>query len=357
MRRFPLCLGHMLWGVALAACASFLTSGLSSAEAKPAARRERIILSYNSANRPPWTAQELLPYVAYVRPDGAPEGWFFDAFLLLGLNAASGRGLCPGFGDPSTREDWVWYLEQRLFGSGHHLAELDRAVALAKEQLGDRDHRVRVIIAVPYPDARQMQFGEIGGNPVSFATAAGRARAVQWYLSQVSQRWARAHFRHLVLGGFYWIHEEVPSEDEELIPQVAALVRKQLLPLYWIPWFGARGAGEWWRCGFTIAIQQPNYFFFDVPPERLREAAEFASTHGMGVELELDGRILTSADHRARYRRYLDAGVELGFMGNAILAWYEDSALLRAAHAREPAVRAFYDDTYAFARGQYRPQP
>jgi hypothetical protein len=339
--------------MALLACAALLMAA-GPAEAASAPRRERIILSYNNADRPLWTAEDLLPYVAYLKPDGSPQGWFFDTFLLLGLNAASGHGLCPGFGGPSTREDWTWYLEQRLFGPDHHLAALDRAVGLAQQRLGDRTHRVRVIIAIPYPDPRQTQFGDLEGEPISFATSALRARAVQWYLSQVTSRWTRAHFQHLVLGGFYWIHEEVPTEDEELLPQVAALCRKQLLPLYWIPWFGAQGAGDWARYGFAVALQQPNYFFYDVPPERLKEAAEFARAHGMGVELELDQRILTSPDHRARYRRYLNAGVEFGFQDNPLLAWYEDSALLLSSRSPDPEVRAFYDDTYAFAMGNYR---
>lgn len=349
--------GRKRWSLLLLACASlFLPLAPERArgeEQQKSVTPQRIILTYNSANRAPWKVEELVPYVAHLTPEGRPDSWFFDTVLVLGLNAPSGRGLCPGFGAPSTVEDWQWYLAHRLFGEEGELVALDRAVAQVGKSLNAPSHRVRVIIAIPYPDPKCEVFGEVEGKLVSLATTEGRLAAVDWYLTQVAQGWTRGHFAHLTLAGYYWIHEEVPAEDEALLPQVAARSRARLLPLYWIPWFGARGAGEWRRWGFSYALQQPNYFFYEVGPERLREAADFARAHGMGVELELDQRLLTSPDHRARYRRYLDAGVEFGFMQNPLLAWYDDSALLLASRASDPEVRSFYDDSYAFTRGAY----
>lgn len=314
----------------------------------------RMILLYNSGGMPAWTGDRLRYYVTHVNANGAPDGWFFDTFLYLALAAESQRGLEPNYGNgPSRAEDWRWYLDQRLFGSDSDLAELERAVAAAGKQLGDETHTVRVIIAIPYPDSRATNFGSLDGPALDFSRNEDRATAVKWYLRQVAQRWTASHFEHLRLGGFYWLREEVPEGDKALVKMASGLVAHQLLPFYWIPYYGSAGWDQWRELGFDVAIQQPNYFFYDVPRERIQQAAEFAWDHRMGVEIELDRRVINSQERHDRYRRYLQGGVEQGYQRASTLAWYDDYALMECARAQDPAARRLYDETYDFVRGVY----
>lgn len=317
----------------------------------------RVILVYDTPGGAPWTAERLRYYIAHVRPDGTADGWFFDTVLFLALASDSQRSFCPGFGNEQARaEDWLWYLDQRLFGGNCDLAALEEATRQVCAELRDPRRTVRVIIVIPYPDEKSTDFGSPEGRPLDLSRGEDRVAAVRWYMREVAQRWSASNFEHLRLVGFYWVHEAAPEGDRVLLEQVYSLMGKHLLPLYWIPYFGASGNQDWDDLGFDIAIQQPNYYFYDVPPERLREAAALARRHGMGVELELDRRVLTSPERRARYQLYLEAGGEQGYQDANLLAWYDDMALLEAARSADPEVRRVYEDTYAFVRGARRPQ-
>ena len=102
---------------------------------------------------------------------------------------------------------------------------------------------------------------------------------------------------------------------------------------------------------------QPNYFFSQqTPPERLAMAARRAQIVVAGMELELDGRAMSTPGFDQRYLAYLDAGVKYGFMSDTLLAYYEGGgALAKCAFATEPVARELYDRTYQFVKGTYRP--
>ena len=334
-------------------------------------RRSRIILIYGSGGMPAWSADRLRYYVAHVTPEGKADGWFFDTVLFLALAADSQRGFDPGYGNgPSQAEDWRWYLDQRLFGGNPaaaaarpersrgeqrrslgEAAELEQAVRIAGKELGEPGQVVRVIIGIPYPDPRAGEFGELDGRKLDFSLPEDRAAAVKWYMRETARRWSASSFDHLRLAGFYWIREEVSEQDRPLLKLVASLAGDQLVPLYWIPYYNSPGRDQWRQLGFDIAIQQPNYYFYDVPQERLRDAAQLAWGGRMGVELELDRRVLQSEERRQRYQSYLEAGVQYGFQQASTLAWYDDTALLECARSQDPAVRRVYDLTCAFVRG------
>jgi len=367
-RRFT----HAVWIVVLASallCANAgLRSGAASARWKPeigtpqwwdtdgrGVNPSRIILLYNSGSMPAWTSNRLRYYIAHIKPDGAPDAWFFNTVLILALTAESQRGFEPNHGNgPATAEDWRHYLDQRLFGGLSELAELEKAVQETGRQLGDRRRTVRVVIGIPYPDPRATAFGRLDDQPLDLSREEDRAAAVRWYVRQVSRRWTAGHFERLRLAGFYWVREEVPDQDQALLKQASRLVANQLLPFYWIPYFGSEGSNRWRELGFDIAIQQPNYFFYEVPPERIEEAATFARQHFMGIEMEMDRRVISSEEKRARYRRYLEGGVETGYLHSGVLAWYDDTALLECGRSQETSIRKVYDDTYRFVTGQYR---
>jgi len=315
----------------------------------------RIILLYNSGGMPAWTADRLKYYVAHVNADGVPDDWFFDTVLILALTGESQRSFEPNYGNgPGLAEDWRYYLDNRLFGGLSEMAELEKAVDATSKALSDPAHTIRVVIGIPYPDPRATQFGDLDGKSLDFSRCEDRAAAVRWYLREVSRRWTSSHFEHLRLAGFYWVREEAPEPDRPLLKLVSNLVGSQLLPFYWIPYFGSEGGSKWRELGFDIAIQQPNYFFYEVPPERIREAAKFAFDQRMGVEMEMDRRVTKSDERRERYLRYLDGGVDIGYLHSGILAWYDDFALLECGQSKDLALRKVYDETHRFVTGRYR---
>ena len=317
----------------------------------------RIILLYNSGGMPAWTVDRLRYYISHVTADGTPDHWFFDTVLVLALTGESQRSFEPNYGKgPALAEDWQQYLDGRLFSGLSELAALEKAVHEANARLGGSSHVVRVIISIPYPDPRATDFGTVEGKALNFSRAEDRAEAVRWYLREVSRRWSASQFEHLRLGGFYWVREEVPASDDNLLKLVSGLVGRQLLPFYWIPYFGSEGSRKWQELGFDVAIQQPNYFFYDVPPERIDEAARFAREHRMGVEIEMDRRVVSSPERRERYESYLNGGVDQGYLYSGTLAWYDDAALLECGQSKDPAVRRLYDATYRFVSGKYRKQ-
>lgn len=318
--------------------------------AQDSLRPERIMLVYNSGTAANLTVDGLLPYVAHRTFAHAIDDWFFDSFLLIALTAPSGRGFCPGYGEGRSQlTDWIDHLDDRLFGGTSDLANLNRAVDLASKVLHDEKHQVRVIIGIPYPDPESRRFGTLAGRELDLSRDGDRERAVAWYIAEISRRWRLAGFPHLRLNGVYWTHEEVREQDRMLVSRAASSAHAYGLRLYWIPWFGAQGAAQWRQLGFDVAVQQPNHYFQDSGPERLREAAAFALSHDMGIEFELDRRVLESEPHRERYMRYLDAGFEHGLRDDSVVAWYDDGALLACAESGGGA-RRIYDSTYGFVR-------
>lgn len=72
----------------------------------------------------------------------------------------------------------------------------------------------------------------------------------------------------------------------------------------------------------------------------------------MCVELEIGG---IKPDDIERYKCYLDAGAETGYM-NTIKMYYQGGVpgeFYRSFISDDPLVRSVYDDTYLFAKEKY----
>lgn len=323
-----------------------------------------------------WLVGEALPYVAYApRQDPRKleiprwEDWFFDAFLFLALYSPDGKqyGSTARGGEPATWRDWLGFLD-RLFTPNQQLDAFEQAVARAKQTIDDPGYRAKVVVMIPYPIPSVLDFGDVDGSGRSLSFAAypqgreaqrkARFAAIEAYVGELERRWRERNFEHLELVGLYWLAEELNGyEDLRLVQDVSQLLGEKGLKLFWIPHFGASGWARWEEAGFDVAIYQPNYMFNDsVPLSRLREAAEGARRYGMGVEIEADATVLTSADRRERYLAYLRTGAELGFMTTSIHAYYQERrVLLEAWISTDPAVRGLYDATYAYVKGVYEP--
>jgi hypothetical protein len=318
----------------------------------------RIILIYNGQGHRKWQKDDFKPLLAHTTRSGTPLSPLFDTFLVLPLRLDNGRAFGPSFGKaPAAMADVVAYRDERLFGGDDQLRKLDRAVAEVATALHAPAMRRKVILALPYPDPAQRDFGAVAAGKLSLdlSRAADRLAMVEWYLKTARQRWNSAGFQHLDLIGWYWIHEQTDGEDGDLLKEVGRAVDADGGKFFWIPWFKAPGSDHWEDFGFDAAIQQPNYFFpkYKGTDVRLHDAAERAREYEMGMEIELDGRAITSPESRRRYWHYLRVGREEGFQTKSVLAWYMGpDALIQAAASPDPEIRAIYDATADFLAGK-----
>ncbi len=334
---------------------ALLFSGDWRAAASPI---DRVVLIYNGQTHKKWPSDDFDPYVSYLRQAGKPMGWLFHTFLFLPLVAKSGNCYYPGFSPtPSNQEDWRWYLDEKLFGGENDLANLEASINRMQRELGGGYHTDNVVIAIPYPDTRQVKFdaGIDGVSPLNFSQPIDRRNAVRWYVQAVIRRWKKAGFHHLHLSGFYWLNEDAPGGDKELLQKTGEYIRHSRLGFYWIPYFHAEGARDWRQLGFNYAFYQPNFFFNKLPISRIEEAATFARKHRMGMEIECDGRFFQSDIYRRRFCDYLNGGIMYGYMRRGGCALYEGGgALLEAYRSHNPIDHALYDETALFFLQRYK---
>jgi len=331
-----------------------------------------IMLVYAGSNQ--WHRENFLPYVAYVDREGKPRDWFYDAYLFLMYGGApSGHAYIDG---ETNRKDWDFYLDEE-FAPGREFEALDKTVELAARQMGAKPRTVPVIVMIPYPSAKQKDFGDVDGDGVTENLGAdeGRRKVVAWFLRAFGERWEKAGFRHLKLWGFYWMNEGIAPPDEAIVKVTAQEIHALGYKFHWIPWFNAPGVEKWRELGFDLTIMQPNYAFIPasgtrrVPDEnRLTTAANMCRRLGMGIEMELnmgidmDANKLALVDPRDRVnlRLYLDHGDDAldGYQDGAVRAYYQGyNAIAGLCYSSDPALRQFYDDLYLFHEGTYKRRP
>ncbi|WP_020578740.1 DUF4855 domain-containing protein [Actinopolymorpha alba] len=321
---------------------------------------------YYESGKGNWTKDRIIPYLAYVDTSGRPVEPLFDGVLYLGLRTPDGRDF--GSGD-TTLSDWNWYLD-KTFAAHGDLTALNEAAKEVANGLGKPRLRTKVVLMIPDPGEWLTDFGDVDGDGVSEnvnEASVGRDRAianrekiVRWWIDTVQKRWASAGYSHLQLSGLYWLSEQISTSASgpETLRRVTTAVHDNGFKLFWIPHFLAYKSHLWSVVGIDAAAFQPNYFFEEMSAERIDDASSIAKRYGMGVELEFDERMLTDDVFRNRYIRYLNGGVEYGYMKNAFLAYYQgNDAVLQAAYSSDPRQRVLYDWLHEFVRGTYRPQP
>lgn len=303
-------------------------------------------------------ADDFIPLVAYVDTRGQIKGRMFDTIQFM-----------PYTGIPCTKDSWESYLED-LFTPGQQLHALDEAMRRFNSEIFGVE-RQQVILALPYPDSKQEEFGslEAEGTPLSFSpntvgsqkALQNRLQAVKWYYGKLMEKWNQAGFTNLSIGGIYWYKESVDptiTGEVELVQSVSRLVDAYGHNFIWIPYFSAPGFETWKDLGFTHAFLQPNYYATQDPPEdRMDRAAEMAQRYGMGIELELDNRVLTSRYYYDLFYKELNRAVELGMNGDTSNAYYAGFAqtLLDAKSSEVPLIRKVYDDLYRWINEKYYP--
>lgn len=323
-----------------------------------AAGMRDIMLAYMRPDR--WSAQDFLPYVAWLDHEDVPRDWFFDSFLFLMYGGApSGGSYMDG---TANLDDWRFYLDL-LFAEDRCLAGLERCTADVGARLGQPERILPVIIMIPYLKRDMEQFGAPGGAPLDPTQDADRAAACTWLVDEVLRRWAQRDFPHLRLWGFYWMYEGIGAWDEALVRTVAGAVHERGMGLHWIPWFRAAGHDRWRALGFDFAIMQPNYAFRPLPrgllvtdEDRLSHNANLSREAGLGVEMEMGSRVLDDLGHRLNLQLYLNHGVDEldGYMNESVRAWYHPSDIIAVLQRSErPDLNRLYDDLYRFHIGAY----
>jgi len=272
-----------------------------------------------------------------------PVSWMFGGAIFLNLYAASGRYFATWMGGvPADGGDWTEYLDS-LFVPGGALSRLDSAVTLQSVPLGPRTAPFRVSIMIPYPDpaAGGVTFA---GTTYDFGGTAGRTAAAAAYVGDVIRRFRSAGFRQLQLDGFYWLFEEAPVSDFDVIRQVAANVHTSGLRLLWIPFYAALNWDRWQDLGFDAAWLQPNYFFDPgLPTTRLDSAATRAENNGMGMEIEFDGRMFVDSQYTGRLAPYLSTlTVQAALRAREIAVYDGPGAILRLTWPRQPSEAVLY---------------
>ena len=321
--------------------------------------RHLCLIYHGQKRRVAWTMEAILPYVAYIDEKRRPVDGLFDSFLFMEFATDQGASLCHEGEDKGdarpTAADWKW-LAEAWFRPTTGLVGLEKAVTHAGKILGQPDHTANVVISLPIPRSSLKQFGPLPGQQkqLDFSNQADRRQALTWHIEEVLARWKHGDYPHLRLLGFYWTAESTLPEDNDLIRWTSQSLHSRQLKLYWIPYLGAEGFSGWRERGLDAVLLQPGYFFAPSPePHRLLSAAKQAKRQGWGLEVEVDTRALSSADLRDRFRDYLDAGVEYGWMNDSVVGWYEGGDGIKLFAETPGAGRELYTDVYRFIKKKY----
>lgn len=305
-----------------------------------------VLIYAGASNRPAWTPDQLQPYISYRTSKTGKEEWLFDGFLFLEFKDGHGKQFEPGWKQsPARKEEWQWLLN-RFFEPGHAIPALELACAETEQRIGKPLRPRQVVITLPEPDHTQTNWGEVNGQKLVFTNPTDRVTACQWYVQTTLEKWKKLAPKHLELAGFYWLAEGAPQNRNGILPEVGNYIRSQGHRFFWIPYWKSANSGNWKELGFDVAYQQPNYFFHpELPPSRLQEACDFGREHGMGMEMELDGRLTTDAEKFApRFDSYLEAFERNGVKNTSAIAYYEGGGILiRLAHTEKPEARKYYD--------------
>ena len=292
--------------------------------------RDLALIYQGGAHRIDWTEDQFEPYVTHKFADGT-EDWIFDGYLFLEFKDGRGAQLSPGYDSiNATRKVWEWYLD-RIFEEGKSLDALNKVIAKKKEQLGDPGFKHKVALTAIVPLKGQTDWGELNGKALDFNNVEDQIAAEQWFLDQLTDRFAAGNYENLDLYGIYWIDEDMVHTND-FPKQVKDYVHSKGLDFLWIPYFNAPGAERWKELGFDIAYQQPNHFFNDaIPDSRLDDAVKFALAHNMGMEFEADENALsqdTVQPRRNRMLAYIEAYERNGVYEKSPLAYYTGSHML-----------------------------
>ena len=307
---------------------------------------DMVLIYQGGTQRSAWAPGEFAPYVSAVDPRDHKEKWLFDGFLFIEYVTGKQHAFEEGLNlPPADKQDWQDLLA-RNFEPGQGLAALEQTCAETKKRIGPPLRARQVVLTLPEPIEGATNWGELDGRKLSFSLPADRVAAGEWQIDHALKKWRELAPSHLTLAGFYFVPERTLNSNPRFLPLIAQQIHQRGQQFFWIPYWQARGAAEWKQHGFDVAWQQPNHFFHpELPDSRLREACEFARQHGLGMEMELDERLISKPQTFApRFEAYLEAFETNGVKSSGSMAYYEGGGtLLRLSKSDQPDVRHYYD--------------
>lgn len=336
-----------------------------------------------------WTKEDFAHYVTHLDRDGQPDDWMFDTFAFWHFKSPKGGFLYSDINigttrvgegnfyavpapNPGTKEDWLsiidWYFEPNIFAHA-----LDMAIEEAEQKLGKREHKVNLVITIPYPGPLQTQFGEIDGQKLNFSTTGQnldmatrqRLKACIWFVDEIIRRFNEKKYRNINLLGFYWTFETVyrswDIDDHWLLKELYNELQKRDMKFFWIPFWSSYNVHlleDYQNYYFDCAFLQPNYMFYKSITD-VDQAAKAAERCNAGIEMEfyasLNEPIQVKDERLKRFRRYLEGGIEFGYMTESACAWFDGGkAIFKLYHHVDPEERGYYDDIYEFVSGTYK---
>ena len=307
--------------------------------------RDMALIYQGGSHRLDWTVEEFRPYVVHEYADGERD-WLFDGFLFLEFKNGSGRNYTVGYEKLNARRgEWEWLLE-RIFEPGKSLSALDQCIGEEIALLGKPGFTHRIVLGLPEAIRGQKDWGELDGRTMDFSDEKDQIAATRWYIDQLIERFRAAHYKHLELAGFYWVAEDTNHCADLTIP-LSDYIHSQGYLFYWIPYWQAKGAGEWQRLGFDIAYQQPNHFFnHSIPDSRLDDACAFAREHGMAMEFEFDEKATLDREDTShgRMKAYIDHFEKNDVFNTSALAYYcGNRGVLTLHESKNPQDKALMD--------------
>lgn len=314
-----------------------------------------ILLIYSGAHGDlgTWSKEDFSPLVTYVDQERNVQDTLFDTFLFLPFPEVE-----------STKVSWQDYMNG-LFQQGEQLDALNELSQTLQQTYPDLNVRPKVLLTLPYPDAKQEEFAKkisFSAEDVGHRQAIeNRQRAVADYFHTLMSMWEEAQFEALDLAGIYWYKETMDAsipDEARLVRYAAELVHSKGQKFYWIPYFGSKGYENWMDYGFDYCLLQPNFYAKEDPPEeRMDNVAELARKYHLGVELEIDDKVLYNRFYYDLFYKQLGKAEELGINEKATNAYYMGTkSLLNASKSSIDPVRQIYDDIYLWIKGTYRPK-
>jgi hypothetical protein len=283
--------------------------------------KDLVLIYDGSTHRSPWTKDRIKPYV--YRANNGKFDWLFDGYLFLEIfDTKRNIAYDPGFKyNAAAKPDFQSILDtyfSRTTSFGALESVLDSLAKAGK--IAQRKRKVVIGIVVPRKDFTE--WGSVDNKKLDFNSMNDIATAVQWYIDASLKMWKKANYKHLELGGFYWVSEEAGTYADA-IKMTGRYLDKLGYPFYWIPYYNAPGAAKWKENGFKYAYYQPNYFFsLKIPYERLADACSFARKNGLSMEMEFDDNIISDTTFRKRFDDYVKVFTEQHVWDSQV-AYYE----------------------------------
>lgn len=260
------------------------------------------------------------------------------------------------------------YFEQDIFAHA-----LDEAIEDAQHVLGKREHKVNLVITIPYPGPLQTKFGKIDGQNLNFSVMGQnrdqatrqRLTACIWFMDEIIKRFKLENYKNLNLLGFYWTFETVYKswdvDDHWLLKELHKEMQNRGKKFFWIPFWSSYNVhllDDYQNYYFDCAFLQPNYMFYKSITD-VKDAAHAAKRRNAGVEMEfyatLDEPIGITDERLQRFDRYLSGGVEYGYMKESACAWFDGGKAIYKLYDHEnPVERQYYDKIYRFIKGTYQ---